>query len=350
MANNSLAVGIIIGISIVFAVAVIIPESMSIPPTDAFYRIFVGSDIITAGSYNDAIYITGNASVTAFPANNTLRIVDIVGGGSSTLASIHSIGNVTSTGCAVNEILKANSTGFWDCAADATGSGGEANTASNIGAGLGLFSNKVGVDLRFDSLIAGQGIDITDTTDDLTIATDFLVSSQTCSGTDKVSAINTATGAVTCSTDEQGGGSDRVVLASTVNCTSTGSTYCEIWTIPLTANSRHSFDGDLISQTSSTTVGIQFRGRTTAAGSVGMCSFVSVSSATAMVFDNIAVSTNPGDTGDTAELTANAQPDRIYCSITTNGTPGNLVIEFQSETGGNVAVLDGSNYRIIVDS
>lgn len=39
---------------------------------------------------------------------------------------------------------------------------GEANTASNLGTGVGLFSTKTGVDLRFKSLAGGSGILVTD--------------------------------------------------------------------------------------------------------------------------------------------------------------------------------------------
>jgi len=60
-----------------------------------------------------------------------------------------------------------------------TGGAGEANTASNVGAGFGLFKQKAAVDLEFDSLIGGTGIDITDTVDDLTIAIDSTVAVHT---------------------------------------------------------------------------------------------------------------------------------------------------------------------------
>ena len=53
-----------------------------------------------------------------------------------------------------------------------TGGGGEANTASNVGTGFGIFKQKNGIDLEFDSLIGGTGITISDTTDDLTISHD----------------------------------------------------------------------------------------------------------------------------------------------------------------------------------
>lgn len=51
----------------------------------------------------------------------------------------------------------------------ASGSG-EANTASNLGAGEGIFAQKVGVDLQFKSLVAGSNITLTPTATEITIA------------------------------------------------------------------------------------------------------------------------------------------------------------------------------------
>lgn len=50
-----------------------------------------------------------------------------------------------------------------------SGGGGEANTASNLGGGEGLFASKVGVDLQFKSLVAGSNITIVPTATELTI-------------------------------------------------------------------------------------------------------------------------------------------------------------------------------------
>lgn len=50
------------------------------------------------------------------------------------------------------------------------GGGGEANTASNIGAGNGIFAQKVGVDLQLKSLIAGSNIGITQSASALSIS------------------------------------------------------------------------------------------------------------------------------------------------------------------------------------
>jgi hypothetical protein len=49
------------------------------------------------------------------------------------------------------------------------GGGGEVNTASNVGAGDGVFKQKTGVDLEFKSLIGGTNVTITNNTNDLTI-------------------------------------------------------------------------------------------------------------------------------------------------------------------------------------
>jgi hypothetical protein len=47
---------------------------------------------------------------------------------------------------------------------------GEANTASNVGTGAGVYKEKVGVDLRFKTLVAGNNITITVTDDEILIS------------------------------------------------------------------------------------------------------------------------------------------------------------------------------------
>ncbi len=56
-----------------------------------------------------------------------------------------------------------------DITIDATGGSGEVNTASNLGAGEGVFAQKTGVDLEFKSLVAGTNITLTSAADTITI-------------------------------------------------------------------------------------------------------------------------------------------------------------------------------------
>lgn len=49
------------------------------------------------------------------------------------------------------------------------GGGGEVNTASNVGSGSGIYASKVGVDLRFKSLVAGTNVTLSSTSTEITI-------------------------------------------------------------------------------------------------------------------------------------------------------------------------------------
>ncbi|KPK65691.1 hypothetical protein AMJ82_12230 [candidate division TA06 bacterium SM23_40] len=55
------------------------------------------------------------------------------------------------------------------------GGGGEVNTASNLGAGVGVYETKVGVDLRFNSLVGQDGVAISedDANDEIDVAVDL---------------------------------------------------------------------------------------------------------------------------------------------------------------------------------
>src|SRR3990172_569214 len=119
---------------------------------------------------------------------------------------------------------------------DITGGGGgegENNTASNIGTGTGLFHSKVGVDLRFHSLSAGSGISINDIGNEIQIGSTggsgggANVTTTTCGGTQKISAINNVTGTVTC-TDDQEGPNPPTVLNDLTDVTTSSPVYNHI--------------------------------------------------------------------------------------------------------------------------
>ena len=80
------------------------------------------------------------------------------------------IGDVSATPATANQVLTWNdSSEEWEPADPPGASGGEANTVSNLGAGEGLYSTKVGVDLRFKSLVAGDDISLSSDANTVTI-------------------------------------------------------------------------------------------------------------------------------------------------------------------------------------
>jgi len=64
-----------------------------------------------------------------------------------------------------------------------TGGGGEANTASNLGDGDGVFAQKVGVDLQFKSLENGSGITLSSDANEVTISSSVSGESTVCTNT-----------------------------------------------------------------------------------------------------------------------------------------------------------------------
>lgn len=100
---------------------------------------------ITEGANNTLNSVGGGVQLNASKVNNELRIKSLNGSGSVTVS-----GNDTDV------IITGVDTG-------------EVNTASNVGSGVGVFDQKNGVDLEFNSLIGAGGISVTDTTQDITI-------------------------------------------------------------------------------------------------------------------------------------------------------------------------------------
>lgn len=107
------------------------------------------------------------------------------------------------------------------------GGGGEANTASNIGGGQGLYTAKVGVDLRIKSLIAGTNVTLSSDSDTLTInatpAEDLATVATTGAYADLSGLPSLGTAAATAATDyataEQGDLADTALQPAAIGTT-----------------------------------------------------------------------------------------------------------------------------------
>ena len=137
-----------------------------IPPTAAFQKINMTGGNVTAFSYNDFVTFVAGSGVLITP-DYLLHTITFNASGSTTISSIHDIGNVTSSGCGINEILQVNASAIWACA---TAGSGEVNTASNVGTGIGPFKAKSGVDLQFFSFVNDTNISITQLTNEIYFA------------------------------------------------------------------------------------------------------------------------------------------------------------------------------------
>lgn len=143
-----------------------------------------------------------------------------------------------------------------------------------------------------------------------------------------------------------GGNDSRIVQASGNITHAVTTTYNQIFTIPLKASTPHFLTARLIVSTNTAGAAIQVRVRADQAGTTGYSFFITPTTATAAPFDQIIISTNPGDTGETAILaSANVPiPIMIECAFITGVTPGNLVIEVQPEVASTITVYQNSYY------
>lgn len=130
---------------------------------------------------NDDVTIFNNEDRTVFRTDKIAAIQNQVG---TTIGNLQDVVKYLSKSVVVRgtSVTKAASTTA------------EANTASNVGAGEGVFKQKTGVDLEFKSLAGGTGITLGSTADEITINTTtaglFGLFSQTAQG---VTLTNTTT-------------------------------------------------------------------------------------------------------------------------------------------------------------
>jgi hypothetical protein len=121
---------------------------LNIPRNKAIYRI-----------ENDDVTIFNNEDRTVF---RTDKLANIQNQSGTTIGNLQDVVKYLSKSVVVRGTSVTRTTG-------GTGGTGEANTASNVGGGDGVFKQKVGVDLEFKSLVAGTNITLTGTADEITI-------------------------------------------------------------------------------------------------------------------------------------------------------------------------------------
>jgi len=122
---------------------------LNIPRNKAIYRI-----------ENNDITIFNNDDRTIFRTDTITNIQNQAGA---------SIGNLQDVVKYLNKSVVVRGTSITTPTTTGGGGSGEVNTASNIGAGDGVFAQKTGVDLEFKSLVAGSNITLTAGSNDITI-------------------------------------------------------------------------------------------------------------------------------------------------------------------------------------
>ncbi|MGH9811519.1 MAG: hypothetical protein ACRD4T_00135 [Candidatus Acidiferrales bacterium] len=166
-----------------------------------------------------------------------------------------------------------------------------------------------------------------------------------CDGDATVLHYDTGTNAFSCGDDDTGAGSfPTVTLASPVTCAVSAS-YCTIFSYTPGASKNIALRAFILVDSDSTTVAPQFRVSSADTGYVGNCLWT----ANAGAFDLIAIGTGPADTADTSWTTAAPQPVRVECALTSDASPGAILIEWQLETGTSPTqtVLAGSYYTAV---
>lgn len=123
-------------------------------------RSVTGTEIVESGELRGVYQTTTN---TWFISNT------FTGPGAGITFSMDSSGNVLYT---TTNLAGTSYTGTMKLYIDhlIAGGAGESNTASNLGAGTGTFSSKVGADLKFKSLVAGSNVSLSSTSTEITIA------------------------------------------------------------------------------------------------------------------------------------------------------------------------------------
>ncbi|MFZ9061479.1 MAG: hypothetical protein ACO218_09675 [Steroidobacteraceae bacterium] len=84
------------------------------------------------------------------------------------IAVLDDVGDVSAASPSSNDVLTWNGSAWVPAAAPGAG-GGEANTASNVGAGAGVYKQKTGTDLELRSIVGGTLVTATQNVNDVTL-------------------------------------------------------------------------------------------------------------------------------------------------------------------------------------
>jgi hypothetical protein len=176
----------------------------------------------------------------------------------------------------------------------------------------------------------------------------------TCSGTDKLTANGTQ---VSCAADQTGGaGSWPTGKLTSPVAVAVNASYVTVFTVTPGTSKQNQLEFRIMHAASATTVGVQFRVSSADAGNVGNCFFAThgvagtAASATAEEYDVIAIGAAPADTGAAAAGFTALNVVDILCNFASDGTPGNVLLEAQLETGTvSINVLAGSYYNLVTN-
>ena len=123
---------------------------------------------IRAGNNTTVTNATNSITIDSADTTYSLGAVGAAGNINVALTGSGGTNDVVSVQAGTNITLTDNGSNTFTI--DATGGSGEVNTASNLGAGNGVFAQKVGADLQFKSLVAGTNISLVPTGNDITIS------------------------------------------------------------------------------------------------------------------------------------------------------------------------------------
>lgn len=133
-------------------------------------------------------------------------------------------------------------------------------------------------------------------------------------------------------------------------------TYVTVFTVTPGTSKSNLLHVEAFHTASATTVGVQFRVRSADAGNVGTCLFQTkgiagtAASATAEEYDSIAIGAAPADTAAAAASATALNLVVIDCQFDSDGTPGDVIVEAQLETGTtSINILAPSYYNLITN-